>query len=211
MFDLVRQLCELVPGDPPPAIEPASAEGIPQPYRSLLVHQNDMTSTLTAHHREPIALEELGRAVTPTWLARRSLLRVARTGRPVEYGLIRIHLLVLEETVRAGVLDGRLPLGGLLNASGMTYKSCPGGFFRVAAVGTIATALEIKEPTGLFGRCNCLSDRLGRPIADVVEILPPDPAAPRAPAEWKIDPACRRAIDAGQPCCGRLEPFPKRN
>ena len=170
---LVNQLWEAVPGDPVAQVEVIGPHEMPQPYHGLLVHTSDMTSTLTNHYGEPIALKVLNRVVAPAWLARRSLLEIARTGRPIEFGVIRIHLDVLSEPVRSQVLEGRVPLGGLLNDHAIGYRSCPGGFLRVKPNGAIQQAFALERPVPVYGRCNCLSDLAGRTIAEVVEILPP--------------------------------------
>ncbi|MCL4190417.1 MAG: hypothetical protein KJZ87_01630 [Thermoguttaceae bacterium] len=171
---LVGELCRAVPGDPLAAVEVVDPASVPQPYRRLLVHDSDMTSTLEDYYGEPIMLKVLNRVATPRWLARRSVLELAESGTPVEYGLIRIDLAVLDEPIRRQVLDGELPLGGLLNTHGVVYRSCPGGFLRVEASGAMLREFNLDRPAWLYGRCNCLSDPLGKPIAEVIEILPPE-------------------------------------
>ncbi|NUQ61422.1 MAG: hypothetical protein HUU20_02970 [Pirellulales bacterium] len=170
---LVNQLWQSVSAEPVLAAEVIDPGDIPEPYRTLLVHASDMTSTLTDYHGEPIKLDVVERVVGSGWLARCSILEVARTGRPVEFGVIRIDLSLLHEPVRRQVLEGRVPLGGLLNECGIGYRSCPGGFLRVKSNGTMNQAFHLPRPTWLYGRCNCLSDLAGRTIAEVVEILPP--------------------------------------
>jgi hypothetical protein len=170
---MVSRLWESVPGDPVARVEVIAPEDMPQPYRRLLVHTSDMTSTLTDYYGEPIALTVLDRVVRSGWLARRSLLEVTRTGQPIEFGVIRIHLDILDEPVRSQVLEGHVPLGGLLNDHAIGYRSCPGGFLRVHSSGAIQRAFGLDRPARLYGRCNCLSDLAGRTIAEVVEILPP--------------------------------------
>lgn len=170
---LVDELCHSVPGDPLAAVELVEPVEVPQPYRGLLVHDSDMTSTLEDYYGEPITLKVLARVATPRWLARRSVLELAESGKPVEFGLIRVDLTLLEEPIRQQVLDGELPLGGILNTHGIRYRSCPGGFLRVEANRTMLREFNLDRPVSLFGRCNCLSDPLGKPIAEVIEILPP--------------------------------------
>ena len=42
---------------PLPGIEPVDGAALPEPYRSLLVHERDMTSTLGQFHGDDIGLE----------------------------------------------------------------------------------------------------------------------------------------------------------
>lgn len=151
-----------------------AADDVPPPYRGLLVHRNDMTSTLQRHHGEKVALKVLERAVTDGCLERHIVLEGERTRRPLEYGAARIELGHLSEEARQQVLDCREPLGSILSTHRMVYECCPGGFFRIRSNELIGRVLQLDRPQWLFGRCNCLSDASGRTIAEVVEVLPPE-------------------------------------
>jgi hypothetical protein len=145
---------------------------IPEPMRSLLVHNRDMTSTLAQHYGDEIKLQELERHETESQLTRHIVLQSATTRQPVEYGASRINLNVLDPVARKKVLEGREPLGGILNTHGIKYTSCPGGFFRVEPNEFIRTALKANATDAFFGRCNCLTSATGDTIAEVVEVLP---------------------------------------
>ena len=159
--------------DPPPIdaafVEPAD---IPQPQRELLVHDHDMTSTLGRHHGEPITLQVLERKRDRDWYSRHIVLSTAHSKRPAEYGAIRICLPLLDEPTREEVLQGNSPMGGILNSQGVFYRSCPGAFFKIFSNDIINASLQLESSQWLFGRCNCLSDRHGRTMAEVIEILP---------------------------------------
>jgi hypothetical protein len=150
-----------------------SAEDIPEPYRSLLVHKHDMTSTLERHWGEPMTLRVLASRFDHDHYSRQVVLLSANSQQPVEFGVIRIVLSLLGERAQRDVLSGKVPLGGILNGYGLIYRSCPGGFFRIQSNHRIETALGLAAPAVLYGRCNSLSDIDGRTIAEVVEILPP--------------------------------------
>ena len=150
-----------------------TADLMPQPERSLLVHDRDMTSTLTEFHGDALKLDVLERRLEGDQLARHIVLRTVSDHRPVEYGAIRIRLGGLEEVVREKIVAGEQPLGGILNEHRVGYASCPGGFFKIRATDLMADVLELSEPNWLYGRCNCLSAAEGGSIAEVVEILPP--------------------------------------
>lgn len=146
---------------------------IPQPYRHLLVHGGDMTSRLTQFHEEAIELTVLERTLRDAVLRRHIVLQGVESHRAREYGAATIYLGVLGQGAKRRVLDGRLPLGGILNAEGIQYRSCPGGFFQIQSNRIIEGAFGLPQRQTLFGRCNCLWDGSGRTIAEVVEILPP--------------------------------------
>ena len=65
------------------------------------------------------------------------------------------------------------PLGGILRDFGMAFSSRPGAYFRVAADSFIGGALGLSGAPFLFGRRNTLLDARERPLAEIVEILPP--------------------------------------
>ena len=50
------------------------AEEIPEPYRSMLVHEDDMTSTLERHYGGRVVLRALSTFTTRSWYFRRVLL-----------------------------------------------------------------------------------------------------------------------------------------
>lgn len=175
LLDTLNVFYADLPQRPELDVSVVAPEDMPQPQRRLLVHNGDMTSTLERHHGEPIALRVLELRQVDDRYARHIVLHTAHSQQPVEYGALRVHLSQLEPDVRAEVLEGRKPLGGILNARGMHYRSCPGSFFKVFSHELMTEALGLSGPQWLYGRCNCLGSPDGRTIAEVVEILPPDP------------------------------------
>ena len=173
---LVGLLREFYPGDPshaPFEMIMVTAELMPEPDKSLLAHNRDMTSTLTRFHKDELKLDVLDRRLHDDHLARHIVLRTVGDHRPVEYGAIRIRLDGLDDVVRAKILDGKQPLGGILHEHQIGFASCPGGFFKIRPTDLIADVLELSDSDWLYGRCNCLSAEDGANIAEVVEILPP--------------------------------------
>jgi chorismate-pyruvate lyase len=147
-------------------------DDVPQPYRRLLVHRNDMTPTLEEYCGERIVLRVLHRIAGRETLCRHVVLEGARSKRALEYGAIRISLPALGEEARRRVIECRVPLGRILREHGIAHRSCPGGFFKVQASPAMVRALRLDDACWLYGRCNCLSAEGGPVIAEVVEILP---------------------------------------
>src|SRR5437764_421413 len=73
-------------GLPLPAIERIAGEDVPQPYRSLLVHERDMTPTLEEFHGGNIHLKILGRVQRADFYFREVALLLNGSDRPVEFG-----------------------------------------------------------------------------------------------------------------------------
>lgn len=157
-----------------PGIEPVEADDVPEPYRSLLVHERDMTSTLAQFHGSAIGLRVLHRHNAGDAYYREVLLLAKRSGRPVEYGAIKIHLGQFPGPARDAIIEPEAPLGQLLHDHGIGHLSRPGGFLRVECDDHIGGLFGLDDRPLLYGRRNTLYDGTGRHrLAEIVEILPP--------------------------------------
>lgn len=151
------------------AIEPAL---IPEPHRSLLVHDSDMTPTLSAWWDLPIALRPLLVLRDGDLLHRQVVLTAGAQRIPVEAGAIRIHLNRFPPAALPVILRGRQPLGAVLSEYRIPHVSDPQGFFRLPANRFLKEVFQDPRDQTLYGRCNRLSDAAGKTLAEVVEILP---------------------------------------
>ncbi len=155
-----------------PQLRPLSAAAIPQPYRSLLVHNSDMTSTLKHYHQDDLSLRVLHLEVSPSELRREVLLCRCADGKPVEYGVIRVLLLAFAPPAREAILKGLVPLGQILDTFGILYLSQPNEYFRINDNEYLRRRLDDRSTAERFGRVNTLSRPAGGKLAEVVEILP---------------------------------------
>jgi len=156
-----------------PAVEVLTGNEVPEPCRSLLVHHGDMTSRLEEFHGNSLFLEVLQREQDGDAYRREVLLRVADSGLPVEYGAIEINLAAFTPELRAQVLAARQPLGALLNASGLGYRSEPRAFIRMAPSEAMKMLFGDEVVRELYGRCNRLLAEDGTTLASIVEVLRP--------------------------------------
>ena len=170
---LLHEFYKALAEPPPVDAEFIAAQSLPQPQRSLLVHASDMTSTLARHYGEQIGLRVLNRHEGPQWYRRHIVLETSNSRRPVEYGAMRVLLPLLSEAARADVLAAKTPLGAVLARHALNFRHHPSGYFCVRANRLMAEAFGLSQQQRLFGRCNCMSDRVGRVVAEVIEILPP--------------------------------------
>ena len=148
------------------------AKTVPYPYRSLLVHENDMTPTLAAFHHSKLYLEVHQCEITDDYLMRLVTLHAASSDLPVEFGAIGIHLNNFAPEVREAIIEGRTPLGGILGEFGVSHHGSPAAYFSVPADEIMAGTLRQNEGANLYGRCNQLVDDDDLAMADIVEILP---------------------------------------
>jgi chorismate-pyruvate lyase len=148
---------------------------VPEPYRRLLVHQDDMTPTLEAFHGGPVVLEVLSRRQSGDYYSREVILRMEDSGRPVEFGANRINLTLFSNEARAEILKEHKPLGHILADYRIEHTSRPSAFLRLASDRLINKVLGLHGAQVLYGRRNTLFDPQQRPLAEVVEILPNHP------------------------------------
>ena len=163
-------------GISPAAMEPVVGEEIPEPYRSLLVHDNDMTPTLEKHYGQAMYLYVLDQERDSKTLARQVVLLGTDDEQAKEFGAIYINMEPLPGQARALVAQGHKPLGAILADYKIAHKSAPKSYCKVVADQTIMDAFQLDDTQSyeLFGRRNQLLTEDGALLAEVVEILPPD-------------------------------------
>jgi hypothetical protein len=164
--------CSVTTGGASPHLVAIEPETVPEPYRQLLVHERDMTSTLESFWRSPLRLRVLDKREEGTALLRQVVL-VTIDGKPVEFGAIRIQLDAFALEVRADIVACERPLGGLLEQHAIPYTCRPRTFFRLEHDPMAQEAFGLLEPATLFGRHNTLTNGTGATLAEVVEVLPP--------------------------------------
>ena len=150
------------------AVEP---DDIPSPYRSILVHDNDMTSTLERHYGGRVVLRALSTITVGGWHFRRVLLVQEYTGRPVEMGAIRIKLDAFDSRLKQQILRDETPLGRLLVDSSFPYVNHVKDYLALTPNPEMMGVFWMREPRTLYGRRTEVMHG-GRKIGDIVEVLP---------------------------------------
>ncbi len=157
---------------PLPRIEAIPGDAVPEPYRALLVHDNDMTTTLEAFHQSRIHLELLSRDRRGGYYFREVVLRLDHDEKPVEFGAIKIYLGMFPEEAQELIQLEQVPLGRILKDCEVRHQTAAKHFLRVEPDEVITRALELERPVPLYGRKAVISDLSGRPLSEIVEILP---------------------------------------
>lgn len=158
---------------PLPAIEPIRGEDVPEPYKSLLVHGNDMTPTLEAFHQSAIHLEIVRREHRGDFYFREVVLRLNGNDQPAEFGANKIYLGRFPEEAQDLILQEEIPLGGILKRCHVQHHTEAKAFLRVQADALIAEKLDLAQPAALYGRKAIITDLQHRTLCEIVEILPP--------------------------------------
>ncbi len=160
-------------GDVVPQVEAVQGADVPAPYRELLVHERDMTSTLEEYHGQRIGLRLLEVRRDGEWLRRQVVLLTENDHKPVEYGAIRIDLSAFDLEAVRNIVGCRQPLGSILHDCGVEHVCRPSAFFRFESDLTTRSAFRLTGSKTLYGRHSVIYDGQERTLAEVVEILPP--------------------------------------
>lgn len=154
-----------------PHVTVVQPEDVPYPYRTLLVHTNDMTLTLERHFGGPLTVRPLSTSLLGRWYTRRVLLAQSYSGKPVEMGAIRIDLQAFRPATRRTILANEVPLGRVLRDDGVDFQSRPKAFFSLIPNREMLGVFWMREPQTLYGRRTEIFVRNAK-IGDIVEILP---------------------------------------
>jgi chorismate-pyruvate lyase len=154
-----------------PDVKRTTAQRIPSPYNALLVHQNEMTSTLERHFGGSVSVRVLATFSRGRSYFRRVLLALENTGRPVSMGAVRLRLDAFSPSIRAAIQGEKAPLGRILSDAGIPYASRPTAFLEVTPNAEMMGVFWMSEPRTLYGRRTELTVA-GERIGDIVEILP---------------------------------------
>jgi chorismate-pyruvate lyase len=160
-------------GIPLPHIERIAGEQMPEPYRSLLVHETDMTPTLEKFHGADIHLKILNREQRGDFYFREVALLLDGSEKPVEFGANKISLGLFSPRARQLILEERLPLGRILADCEVRHSTVAKAFFTVTPDALIGSVLGLDQPGLLYGRRATIFDLQKRPLSEIVEILPP--------------------------------------
>lgn len=159
-------------GEPMPEYASIQPAAMPEPARSLLVHQSDMTSTLEKFYGENLHIQALASHRSGDDYFREVVLVLDKSKMRVELGAIKINLALFPAGACEALLHEHEPLGHVLNAYRMEFSSRPSGFLRLYPDRFISAALQLPDARALHGRRNSLFDSTGRTLAEIVEILP---------------------------------------
>jgi chorismate-pyruvate lyase len=168
-----HELCSLFPdADGIPAATPISAEEMPEPYRSLLVHTHHMTVTVEQFYGDSVNVQVLESRIDADEYSRKILLSLAKSGRVVQFGIVAINVNLLSETVRNQILAGTTPLGRVLIQNNVLRRVRPISYVKVTPNTAFRSWFAMTTDEPLYGRVGVI-DTDGEPAIEVLEILAP--------------------------------------
>lgn len=145
---------------------------VPEPYRGLLVHNSDMTSTLSRFHGDDLRLQPLHvEQQDKVWIREVLLCRISDAV-PVEYGVIGISMDSFATAAQEAIRSGDVPLGRILADHSVEYVSRPSDYFRTDSNPCLDELMQDAGQGPYYGRVNSLTTPGGGMLAEVIEILP---------------------------------------
>jgi len=154
--------------------EVVNATALPPCTAKLLVHQDHMTAVLNAHCGQDVALQVLDHREEASLYCRKILLTVEGGRRIVEFGIVRMSLLVLPASAREEVVTRRFPLGAILVRYKVLTRVEPRWYLRFSAESPVVEyfAGAAKEAFGRLGVIHCN----GQPAVELLEVVPEESA-----------------------------------
>jgi hypothetical protein len=170
--DLAALFAQFPPADDLPECEIIPGTDVPEPYRGLLVHEHHMTVTVEAYHGDLVDVRILARRHQGDCYSRKILLALQKTGRIVQFGIVRIDLGLCSPAVRAAIVAGKTPVGRVLIENNVLRRIEPTAFLRIAGKAPQMRWFGLTEPQTLYGRLAIIHCD-GRPAVELLEIVAP--------------------------------------
>lgn len=153
--------------------EEVDPTGLPQPYRTLLNHDEHMTVTVEAHHGCSVDVQVEQTHFTATHYARKILLTRKTDGKVAQFGIVRLNLDSLGAKLRQEIEQQQTPLGRLLIQHDVLRNVRLLSLWKIGAGSDLQRLFGLKKAAICFGRtaliyCN------GVPAVELLEIVTPE-------------------------------------
>jgi hypothetical protein len=174
-LDELSRLTSLFPGEKPLIATAEHVPGslVPEPYKSMLVHDRHMTVTMEKYHECSVDVHVLDRTTDEQGIyGRKIILTRQGTDVPVQFGIVRFDFQYVTDAVRQEILSERIPLGRVLINHNVLRHIDLGAIVKVTAGPGLAQYLQMETGQTTYGRlatifCN------KRPAVDLLEISTP--------------------------------------
>lgn len=149
---------------------PVDARDVPEPFRTLLVHHEHMTTSLERYHGGEIAVEVIEEQIEGDRYTRKILLCPAGTAHVVEVGVARINLRYTSPAVREEILKRESPLGDILIRHEVLRRIEPKWFFRFEGPASLLAAFDRPIVEAVYGRVGVIYCD-GQPAIELLEVV----------------------------------------
>ena len=144
----------------------------PEPYKSMLAHDQHMTVTVEAYHKTSVEVRVLDRRRDGDAYFRKIVLLKHDTEEVVLFGLVRFDLTTVSAAVREEILSEKIPLGRVLIEHNVLRHIDLGAILRITVGPGLSELLQMPEHGQTFGRLATIFCD-GKPAIDLLEISAP--------------------------------------
>ena len=156
-----------------PEYQEVGAREVPEPYGTLLVHQQHMTVALERYHGGRIDLRVLASRHLGNLYSRLILLGLEQTDQIVQFGIMRIDLDCCDEAVRSEILEAKTPLGRILIEHNVLREIKPYRYLRIVPNDQMCGWFGLRSAEPTYGRLgNILYNAV--PAVEVLEVVRPE-------------------------------------
>jgi chorismate-pyruvate lyase len=149
-----------------------AVEGVPEPYRRLLAHNDHMTVAVEEFHHGPVDVRVLQRRVTTTHYAREILLSRQEDDQVVQYGIMRVCFAYLPPEVQGKIRGEQTPLGRILIEHNVLRRVQLFSLRRVELGPELSRLFDRPQGATTYGR-TALIDCNQVPAIELLEIVSP--------------------------------------
>ena len=147
-------------------------DALPDVYQRLLVHEEHMTVAVEAYHESLVDVEVRETKLTDTHYARKIILRRQSDRGVVQFGIMRVNLGCLSDTVRAEIEKQERPLGRILVRHNILRTIHLDRLWKVLPGRDLCALLELDAPRETYGRSATINLD-GLPAVELLEIVAP--------------------------------------
>ncbi|MDA0837642.1 MAG: hypothetical protein O3B01_03725 [Planctomycetota bacterium] len=156
-----------------PQYEFVDGKDVPEPYRTLLVHEDHMTVTMEGFYHEKVELRVVDVSRKENLYARKILLTAGDTGKVIQFGIMRFNFDYCSDAVRDEILEGVTPLGYILIKHNLLRRIDVHHFLRMQPNDEVTSYFQIKDAGPTYGRlatifCN------EKPAVELLEVASPE-------------------------------------
>jgi hypothetical protein len=170
--DLHNLFAQFPPADDLPAYTVIPGHLVPQPYHRLLVHEHHMTVTVEDYHGDLVDVRIHARRIRGKSYSRKIVLALQKTGRVVQFGIMRIDLGLCSPAVRSAIVEGRTPLGRILIEHDVLRRIEPTAYLRIHGGPAQMRWFGMTGEHTLYGRLAYIHCD-GRPAVELLEVVAP--------------------------------------
>jgi chorismate-pyruvate lyase len=170
--DLPDLFAPFPPADDQPDFAVVPPYAVPPPYHGLLVHEHHMTVTVEAYHGDRVNVRILARRQEGPYYSRKILLTLQKTGRVVQFGIVRVNLDYCSAPVRERIVEGKTPFGRILIEHKVLRRIEPTAYLRVECGPAQMRWFGLQNPAPLYGRLAIIHCD-GHPAVELLEIVAP--------------------------------------